>query len=138
MCGTCKKLFDAPLQLSRHMYEYYEKNLQCDRCDQSFTFQSELDKHKIVHQKTLTFKCMKVNCDWWFFRNQDLNFHLQMHKNTELKCPQCDKFSTNTDKYLQEHINSVHSKKLLYKCTKCDKCFMCRQQHKWHLDSDHK
>ena len=25
MCGTCSKLFDAPLQLARHMYEHYEK-----------------------------------------------------------------------------------------------------------------
>ena len=23
MCGTCNKLFDAPLQLARHMYEHY-------------------------------------------------------------------------------------------------------------------
>ena len=49
MCGTCNKLFDAPLQLTRHMYEHYEKSLQCNWCDQSFMFQSELDKHKINH-----------------------------------------------------------------------------------------
>ena len=121
MCGTCKKLFDAPLQLTRHMYEHYEKTLSCDRCDQCFTFQSELDKHKIIHQKTPMFKCMKANVDRWFFRNQDLNFHLQMHKKTELKCPHCDKFNTNMDKYLKEHIKSVHSKQLTYKCTKCNK-----------------
>ena len=49
MCGTCNKIFDAPLQLNRHMYKHYEKTLNCDKCSQSFTFQSELDKHKIVH-----------------------------------------------------------------------------------------
>ena len=49
MCRTCNKLFDAPLQLTRHMYEHYEKTLPCNRCDQHFTFQSELDKHKIIH-----------------------------------------------------------------------------------------
>ena len=49
MCGTCKKLFDAPLQLAHHMYEHHEKTLKCCRCDKSFVFQSELDKHKINH-----------------------------------------------------------------------------------------
>ena len=38
MCGTCNKIFDAPLQLNRHMYEYYEKTLNYDKCSQSFTF----------------------------------------------------------------------------------------------------
>ena len=104
MCGTCKKLFDAPLQLTTHMYEHYKKTLPCDRCDQCFTFQSELDRHKIIHRKTPTFKCTKANCNRWFFKNQDLNFHLETHKKTELKCPHCDKLNTNTDKYLKEHI----------------------------------
>ena len=121
MCGTCKKLFDAPLQLTRHMYDHCDKNLACDKCNQRYTFQSELNKHKINHHRTPTFKCMKANCDHWFFRNQDLNFHLQTHKKINLECPHCDKFNTNTTKYLKEHIKSVHSKELLYKCTKCDK-----------------
>ena len=85
MCGTCNRLFDMPLQFTRHIYDHYEKTLPCDICDQHFTFQSELDKHKIIHRETPMFKCMRANCDRWFFRNQDLNFHLLMHKKTELK-----------------------------------------------------
>ena len=50
----------------------------------------------------------------------------------------CDKFNTNMEKYLKEHIKSVHSQQLPYKCTKCEKRFMYRQQCKRHLDSDHK
>ena len=84
MCGTCSKLFDAPLRLVRHMYKHYEKNIQCDCCDQCFTFQSELGKHKVIHRKNLSYRCMKANCDRQFFWNQDLNFHLQTHKKTEL------------------------------------------------------
>ena len=37
MCGTCNKIFDAPLQLNRHMYEHYEKTLNCDKCSRSFS-----------------------------------------------------------------------------------------------------
>ena len=72
---------------------------------------------------------MKANCDRWFFRNQDLNFHLQTHKKTELKCPHCYIFTTNTDKYLNDHIKSVHSTELPYKCEKYNKWFMYKQQH---------
>ena len=55
MCGTCNKIFDAPLQLNRHMYEHYEKTLNCDKCSRSFTFQSKLEKDKVIHWNTLTF-----------------------------------------------------------------------------------
>ena len=51
MCGTCNKLFDAPFQLVRHMYEHSEKNIQCECCDRCFTFQSELEKDKVIHRK---------------------------------------------------------------------------------------
>ena len=67
MCRTCKKLFDAPLQLARHMHEHCEKTLKCGRCDKSFVFQSELDKHKINHRKNPSHQCMKSNCGRWFF-----------------------------------------------------------------------
>ena len=67
MCGTSNKLFDTPLQLARHMYEHYEKTLKCDCCDQSFVFQSELDKHKINHRKNPSHKCMKPNWERCFF-----------------------------------------------------------------------
>ena len=138
MCGTCNKLFDAPLQLARHMYEHYEKTLQCDPCEQSFVFQSELDKHKINHRKNPSHKCMKPKCGRWFFRIQDLNFHLLTHEDNEFKCTKCDKFATSTEKYLKDHIKSVHGKQLPYKCEKCSKRFMYRQQRKRHLESDHK
>ena len=131
-------IFDAPLQLARHMYVHYEKNLKCDQCNQTFTFPSELKKHKILHRSNPGFKCMKVNCNRWFFQNQDLNFHLQMHSNTEIKCPHCDKFSTNTEKYLKDHIKSVHGTVLPYKCEKCNEHFKYRQQRKRHQENDHK
>ena len=138
MCGTCNKLFDAPLQLARHMYEHCEKQLKCDHCKERFVFQSELDKHKINHRKNPSHKCMKSNCGWWFFRLQDLNFHLQTHEDKEYKCSECDKFSTSTEKYLKDHIKSIHSKQLPYKCEKCSKRFKYRQQRIRHVESDHK
>ena len=102
MCGTCNKLFDAPLQLARHMYEHYEKTLQCDRCDQGFTFQSELDKHKVNHRENPSHRCMKLNCDKWFFHIQDLKFHLLTHENTELKCVTVVVFAIQAEAHMNE------------------------------------
>ena len=39
-CSICHRAFNNPLSLSRHEYEHKHKDLQCPKCDHTFTFES--------------------------------------------------------------------------------------------------
>ena len=54
MCGICNKLFDLPGTLKKHMYGHLDKPFKCDKCSESFHFESELSNHKVVHQTNRT------------------------------------------------------------------------------------
>ena len=45
------RTFALALSLTRHMYDHEEKKYNCDMCNYSSHFESELETHKIVHRK---------------------------------------------------------------------------------------
>ena len=134
MCRICKCLFDAPLHLSRHMYEHQKKEIICDICEQTFYFPSELKKHCIVHCTNPGHQCMKAKCGCWLMHEADLTFHLSTHGKKLWKCSLCDKFSTTSEKYLKDHIKGAHSDELPYKCPNCKERFKWRQQVTQHIN----
>ena len=123
MCGVCNRTFALASSLTRHMYEHEENRFQCENCDYSSHFASELETHKIVHRKTPTHKCMHANCGRWFLRKWDLTLHLQSHDGQEHKCDyEGCKFSASTKKQLKEH-QKKHSDDYPYECKICHKGF---------------
>ena len=123
ICGTCGKLFKLASSLARHMYEHNQLKYNCDQCDYSCQFKSELQTHKIVHRKNPSYKCMKANCGKWFMRNWDLTLHLQKHDSVRHDCEyEGCQFSTNTKKQLKEHQKS-HQDDHQHVCAKCRKGF---------------
>ena len=66
ICGICGKLFKLAMSLARHMYKHNQPRYQCDQCDHSCHFESELNTHKIIHRKNPSHQCMKGNCGKWF------------------------------------------------------------------------
>ena len=40
-CSICNRSFNNPLSLSRHEYKHKQKDLQCPKCDHTFTFESQ-------------------------------------------------------------------------------------------------
>ena len=66
ICGICYQLFKLASSLTRHMYDHNEVKLKCDQCDYRCHFESELQTHKIIHRKNLSYQCMKANCGRWF------------------------------------------------------------------------
>ena len=71
-----KEMYDTPNSLIRHSYMHLRGNHQCDQCQESFHFKSELDSHKNKHSNR-RFQCNK--CDKSFIQNSDLNAHLDTH-----------------------------------------------------------
>ena len=138
MCGVCNCTFALASSLTRHMYEHEDKCFNCDSCNFSSHFASELEVHKIVHRRNPSYQCMYANCGKWFRRKWDLNLHLQKHKGTEVKCDYDNcKFTTSTKKQLKEH-QKKHTDDFPHKCKICHKAFRYRSGLKRHRDKDHK
>ena len=51
LCGICNRSFKLASSLTRHMYDHNEPKLNCDQCDYSCQFESELQTHKITHRR---------------------------------------------------------------------------------------
>ena len=138
MCGICNRTFALASSLTRHMYEHEEKRFNCDSCDYSSHFESELESHKIVHRKNPSHQCMHANCGRWFMRKWDLTLHLQTHEGKEHKCDYdgCT-VTTTTKKQLKEHLKR-HTDDFPYECKICHKSFRYRTGLKRHRDKDHK
>ena len=120
------------------MYDHEEKTFNCDMCNYSSHFESELETHKIVHRKQPSHECMHANCRKWFHRKWDLTLHLQKHNGTELTCDYVGcKFKTATKKQLKEH-QKCHYDHFPYECKTCHKGFHYRSGLKRHRDKEHK
>ena len=136
MCGICSHIFSLASSLNRHMYSHDERRYQCEKCNYSCHFESELESHKIIHRKTPTHKCMVANCDRWFKHKWELTSHVRTHDEDSLKCDKCD-FTTQLEKHLKEHKRR-HINDLPYACKLCKKGFKYRSGLKGHKDKDHK
>ena len=136
MCGICNKLFDLPGTLKKHMYGHLDKPFKCDKCSESFHFESKLSNNKVVHRTIRTHFCMAQNCGRSFMRKSDLSIHVQIHDKDTWQCAECD-WMTTCKKYLQAHLIG-HEEDLRYKCDQCDKkCKFC-EQLKRHKKKEHK
>ena len=138
MCGICNRTFTLASSLTRHMYDHEEKTFNCDMCNYSSHFKSELETHKIVHRKQPSHQCMHANCGKWFCRKWDLTLHLQKHDGMELTCDYAGcKFKTATKKQLKEQ-QKHHYDDFPYECKTCHKGFHYKLGLKRHRDKEHK
>ena len=76
------------------MYDHQKKKkIPCETCGKLFSFQGQLNQHKIVHQTIKTHKCMAKDCGRWFMRKADLTVHVETHNKKEYKCDKCEAFT---------------------------------------------
>ena len=119
MCSECNKLFNVLSTFQLHMYDHQKKNkIPCETCGQTFSFQGQLDQHKIVHRSIKTHKCMAKDCGRWLMRKADLTVHAETHNKKEYKCDKCESFSIRLRKYWKEHMKG-HEAVLPYACSVC-------------------
>ena len=127
-CDVCNRTFTTPNSLIHHSYTHLDRSFNCEHCEKSFPFKSQLDNHLTVHTQTIKHKC--ENCGKEFVRTGEYNIHMRGHANILLKCPVkgCD--YANTDKRNLNSHRKSHSKKISVFCKICGKGFVYHEQRK--------
>ena len=132
MCDVCNRNFKTPSSLKPHSYSHGELKFSCDRCNESFAFQSELIFYKSIHRKIPTFKCMSKNCKKVYKSAKELNKHVLKHSGMVWDCDEkdCD-YSMDDRRNLHAHKRK-HQKVGSFECIPCDKQFKYFMQLKRH------
>ena len=134
-CDVCNWMFTTPNSLIHHSYTHLEQSFNCEHCEKSFPFKSQLDSHTTVHTQTIKHKCEK--CGKQFVRTGEFNIHMRGHSNILLKCPEkgCD--YENTDRRNLNSHQKSHSKKISVFCKLCGEGFIYHEQRKRHMNQYH-
>ena len=101
------------------MYSHDAQRFNCDKCDFTCHFESELLTHKISHRKTPTHQYMTAYCGHWFKCKWELTIHVCTHEEGSFKYDECD-YTAKIEKHLKEH-KKRHMDDLPYHCKACDK-----------------
>ena len=135
-CSVCGKVYSNPNALARHMYVHDpDKPYQCDDCQQSFSFESELVSHRMKHRTGPSFTCMFHNCGKKFRRMSELNSHVVEHSGRMYNCKKCN-YNTNNPRHLRDHQRS-HSDEKRYKCKYCEERFKYTSGRIRHYEKEH-
>ena len=130
-CTTCKRPFNNPMSLSWHEYEHKKKDLQCPKCDLTFTFESQVKAHMYSHRSKPSFFCVYPKCGKGFFNESDLTRHAKRHNGRVFKCIDCPYQDTDKRNYNSHRLS--HSRITKYKCETCSQEFIFNTQKRRHL-----
>ena len=133
-CPDCNKAFSTRTSLDKHMYVHKAMDYVCDKCGQSFPFESRLKQHKITHRTVATHSCMVKNCGHSFKNTGDLNHHVNQHTGIWYKCDFCtyqNKDKRNTESHQRIHVSGNEK----YSCIHCSKKFKFNTQYRHHIAS---
>ena len=131
ICSTCKRPYNNPMSLSQHEYEHKKKNLQCPKCDQTFTFESQVKAHMYSHCSKPSFFCVYPKWGKAFFNESDLTRHFKRHTGMVYKCIDCPYQDTDKRNYDSHRLS--HSRITKYKCETCSQEFVFNTQKRRHL-----
>uniref|UniRef100_A0A8C7LUE2 Zinc finger protein 236 n=1 Tax=Oncorhynchus mykiss TaxID=8022 RepID=A0A8C7LUE2_ONCMY len=133
-CTVCSQSFTTESQLQRHQrdHEANDKPHRCDQCAQTFNVEFNLTLHKSTHA-TSNPTCPV--CHKKFSRVASLKSHIMLHEKEEnLICTECgDEFILHSQLmlHLEEHRKELSGAKV-YTCKTCSKEFKMAGQLKEH------
>ena len=130
-CSSCKRAFNNSLSLSRHEYEHKHKDLQCPKCDRTFTFESQVKAHMLSHHTNPSCLCVHPNCDKAFFNKSDLTRYSKRHNGKYYQCLDCPYKGTDKRNYDSHRLS--HSRIAKYKCEACSKEFVFNTQKRRYI-----
>jgi uncharacterized Zn-finger protein len=133
-CDVCEKTFAFQSNLRFHrVIHTHERPFQCDECEKAFKFASHLKHHRVVHLDGKPFVCNK--CLKSFKTNARLRRHCSLVHSAikaTFKCGACSKAFKSGD-VLRRHELIVHSERRPFICNECLKSFKYKHALKNHI-----
>ncbi|XP_073829675.1 uncharacterized protein [Musca autumnalis] len=134
MCSYCSKILHNTWYLRRHEQihkEHREREATCSECGFKAYSKKELNAHKKIHDKNREKKFKCEFCDKAFFHRGACNVHRRIHLGQMVKCPICSKEyyrQVDLDRHVQSHSNTpLHAAKpkpkfkYVVHCKECNK-----------------
>ncbi|XP_022818800.1 zinc finger protein OZF-like, partial [Spodoptera litura] len=112
-------------------YDLSDGKYRCCKCKEEFFFFKTLTNHMNEHS---TEHVCDV-CGRCFLLADRLRAHVQIHKESAVKCDYCGKIC-NSKMILRSHIRSKHMK-LSFMCSICNKTFLTSRKRVEHLEEVH-
>ena len=117
-CPDCTQTFNNPCSLRCHKYNHRDLWFPCCSCNKNFTFESDLNNHRLKHRHHPGHQCNhRVDtgiCGKWFYAKSDLNKHAKIHDGHIHQCFECS-YNTLDKRYLHAH-QYTHSNLERYIC----------------------
>lgn len=149
-CKLCKDIFHNKKHFKIHFLADHVLMHNCDLCEQEFTTQALLTRHRITHEldnhmekteietgnKTANrYECKE--CDKSFSKRQHFQNHfLATHTDSKFSCSQCNK-SFGYKRALDHHVKVIHAKQYDFVCTHCGKSFGSNHGLGLHVEAAH-
>ena len=135
-CDECEYVGKGKSHLREHRIRHHGIRFRCEKCDKSFGFQKDLNRHmKSVHTDP-SFFCEQ--CNKFYKSKKQFQEHVRSHQDGYVKptypCQMCSKkFST---KYvLATHIKSAHlGMKKSFLCPTCGRSFTQKNSYRQHAN----
>uniref|UniRef100_A0A2H1VGT5 SFRICE_013603 n=1 Tax=Spodoptera frugiperda TaxID=7108 RepID=A0A2H1VGT5_SPOFR len=145
-CGVCNSTFNNLTALKQHQQVHSNEtdtkpqDYICKLCLVQFKTKSALVSHIKKHEKTVNTKSETYQCSFCLrkFKNKSsLSAHMQRHEQTDsIKhiCKVC-KREFKYKAYLENHISTMHSRKIGISCEVCAQTFPNEESLELHKDS---
>ena len=139
VCPECNFKAKEPRKLKYHIKTVHLKiqSFKCDICEEAFTYQCTLQRHKRSKHENLPARDKKYkceSCDYKSASKQQLTIHINsMHLGLRpYKCETCGQTFTQSS-HLKNHCKRIHLKLKNHKCESCDKSFGSNQELNRHV-----
>ncbi len=133
-CEKCDNKYCHDVYLEIHEATHKLENI-CPKCDKTFIFKADFDRHLLVHSDVRNFRC--EICQAAFKEAKKLRRHENsVHGNIKAKCLKCDRVYSCRES-LQKHLASSHENAQIYRCTKCPRQFQSQKSLRDHIGLVH-
>ena len=138
-CEVCDYQATQKISLERHLRVHAGKRLACNDCGKSYSWETDLRRHRERFHSPATFPCPEPSCDYLGQSQRNLAVHRRSKHSPgprpDLVCEVCGR-QFNSSSYLEEHVKSKHLG-LREVCPGCGEVFATKANLQRHLREKH-